>query len=160
ARIMTAANSEIRSIHAQQLAPRCHTTRHATHHTTRHTTYHFTTFTTMFLKASLSRRSRRGAKGLWRSPESASGGEKWCPSASGMYTEPQPSVSNIPPPGVSPMSHRLLRAILSITVGLCLAVAARAEEDLTKARWLQSTAYAVPKETATEGEGYFSIIEG
>jgi len=27
-------------------------------------------------------------------------------------------------------------------------------------KWLQATAYAVPKETATEGEGYFSIIEG
>ncbi len=27
-------------------------------------------------------------------------------------------------------------------------------------RWLQATAYAIPKETATEGEGYFSIIEG
>ena len=29
-----------------------------------------------------------------------------------------------------------------------------------KSKWLQATAYAVPKETATEGEGYFSIIEG
>ena len=28
------------------------------------------------------------------------------------------------------------------------------------AKWLQATAYAIPKETATEGEGYFSIIEG
>jgi hypothetical protein len=27
-------------------------------------------------------------------------------------------------------------------------------------KWLQATAYAVPKETAPEGEGYFSIIEG
>ena len=27
-------------------------------------------------------------------------------------------------------------------------------------KWLQATAYAIPKETATEGEGYFSIIEG
>jgi hypothetical protein len=26
--------------------------------------------------------------------------------------------------------------------------------------WLKSTAYCVPKETATEGEGYFSIVEG
>jgi sugar lactone lactonase YvrE len=37
---------------------------------------------------------------------------------------------------------------------------ARAEEDLAKAKWVQATAYAVPKETAPEGEGYFSIIEG
>jgi len=29
-----------------------------------------------------------------------------------------------------------------------------------RATWLQATAYAIPKETATEGEGYFSIIEG
>src|SRR5262245_41805987 len=26
--------------------------------------------------------------------------------------------------------------------------------------WVPSTAYAVPKETCTEGEGYFAIIEG
>jgi hypothetical protein len=44
--------------------------------------------------------------------------------------------------------------------GLCLTPAARAEQDLAKATWVKSTAYAVPKETATEGEGYFSIIEG
>src|SRR5207253_10318539 len=44
--------------------------------------------------------------------------------------------------------------------GLFLASAARAEQDLVKAKWVKSTAYAVPKETATEGEGYFSIIEG
>ncbi len=27
-------------------------------------------------------------------------------------------------------------------------------------KWLSSTAYVIPKETATEGEGYFAIIEG
>jgi sugar lactone lactonase YvrE len=27
-------------------------------------------------------------------------------------------------------------------------------------KWLEATAYVVPKETATEGEGYFAIIEG
>jgi hypothetical protein len=26
--------------------------------------------------------------------------------------------------------------------------------------WLNATAYCIPKETATEGEGYFAIIEG
>jgi sugar lactone lactonase YvrE len=36
---------------------------------------------------------------------------------------------------------------------------ARAEE-LAKVKWVQATAYAVPKETAPEGEGYFSLIEG
>ena len=44
--------------------------------------------------------------------------------------------------------------------GLCLTPAARAEQDLAQAKWVKSTAYVVPKETATEGEGYFSIIEG
>jgi hypothetical protein len=38
--------------------------------------------------------------------------------------------------------------------------AVHAEQDLATARWVKATAYAVPKETATEGEGYFSIIEG
>jgi sugar lactone lactonase YvrE len=44
--------------------------------------------------------------------------------------------------------------------GLCLIPSARAEQDLTQAKWVKSTAHVVPKETATEGEGYFSIIEG
>jgi sugar lactone lactonase YvrE len=44
--------------------------------------------------------------------------------------------------------------------GLYLTHAARAEPDLAQAKWAESTAYAVPKETAPEGEGYFSIIEG
>jgi sugar lactone lactonase YvrE len=43
---------------------------------------------------------------------------------------------------------------------LGLTPAVRAEQDLATAKWLKSTAYAVPKETATEGEGYFSLIEG
>src|SRR5215217_6307130 len=34
------------------------------------------------------------------------------------------------------------------------------QEDLSKAKWVPSTAYVVPKETAPEGEGYFSIVEG
>jgi hypothetical protein len=44
--------------------------------------------------------------------------------------------------------------------GVSLIHSARAEQDLAKAKWVKSTAYVVPKETATEGEGYFSIIEG
>jgi hypothetical protein len=36
----------------------------------------------------------------------------------------------------------------------------RAQLDLDKAKWVQATAFVVPKETAAEGEGYFSIIEG
>lgn len=48
---------------------------------------------------------------------------------------------------------------------LCLGVCALAfvstaiAEDPSR-KWLQSKAYVVPKETCTEGEGYFSIIEG
>ena len=45
-------------------------------------------------------------------------------------------------------------------IGFCLTPVARAEQDLATATWVKSTAYAVPKETATKVEGYFSIIEG
>ena len=54
-----------------------------------------------------------------------------------------------------------VRVLVLAAVGLaCLPRTAHAEEDLTKAKWVKSTAYVVPKETCTEGEGYFSIIEG
>lgn len=50
---------------------------------------------------------------------------------------------------------------LPLWIALCLAAAARAAEPPAARRdWLPATAYAVPKETAPEGEGYFSIIEG
>ncbi|HND51807.1 MAG TPA: hypothetical protein PLV92_05400, partial [Pirellulaceae bacterium] len=35
-----------------------------------------------------------------------------------------------------------------------------AEPQPPSQRWLAATAYAVPKETATEGEGYFAIVAG
>jgi sugar lactone lactonase YvrE len=41
-----------------------------------------------------------------------------------------------------------------------LAVAPLPAADPAPGRWLPATAYVVPKETAPEGEGYFSIIEG
>lgn len=59
-----------------------------------------------------------------------------------------------------PLPIRILTLAVISFVGMCLTPAARAEQDLTTAKWVQSTAYVVPKETATEGEGYFSIIEG
>jgi len=49
---------------------------------------------------------------------------------------------------------------LAFVVTVALVYSAHAETDLATAKWVQSTAYVVPKETATEGEGYFSIIEG
>jgi hypothetical protein len=55
---------------------------------------------------------------------------------------------------------RSLASAASCLAALCLLPAAHAEQDLATAKWVPSTAYAVPKETATEGEGYFSIIEG
>src|SRR2546421_13049842 len=51
------------------------------------------------------------------------------------------------------------RPFLCLPLALFLSTPARAEEDLSKAKWVPSTAYGVPKETATEGEGYFPIIE-
>src|SRR5438128_9888843 len=56
-----------------------------------------------------------------------------------------------------------IRALVLAALGLavqCPTPAACAEQDLAKAKWVPSAAYVVPKETATEGEGYFSIIEG
>jgi sugar lactone lactonase YvrE len=47
----------------------------------------------------------------------------------------------------------------SLPILLAVTTAGFAAEP-AKPKWLQATAYAVPKETATEGEGYFSIIEG
>src|SRR5262245_40995249 len=55
-------------------------------------------------------------------------------------------------------SHRL--CYFSFLALLLAPALGRTQEDLTKSKWLQATAYVVPKETATEGEGYFSIIEG
>jgi hypothetical protein len=48
---------------------------------------------------------------------------------------------------------------LALTVVLAAGAWAPAAEPASKT-WLPATAYVIPKETATEGEGYFSIIEG
>ncbi len=55
---------------------------------------------------------------------------------------------------------RALAAAAVLEPGLSAIYVAGAEPDLAQAVWVKSTAFAVPKETATEGEGYFSIIEG
>jgi hypothetical protein len=51
-------------------------------------------------------------------------------------------------------------AVTTLTLGLVALAAVLPAAEPAKTKWLQATAYAVPKETATEGEGYFSIIEG
>jgi hypothetical protein len=56
------------------------------------------------------------------------------------------------------MNH-VYRFAFPVLVAAASAVAGLAAEP-SKGQWLQATAYAIPKETATEGEGYFSIIEG
>ena len=48
---------------------------------------------------------------------------------------------------------RALTPAALVLTGLCLFLDVQAEENLATARWVQSTAYVVPKETATEGEG-------
>src|SRR5690348_1039502 len=45
-----------------------------------------------------------------------------------------------------------------IAAGLLASTAHTQDKGAT--RWAPSKAYVIPKETATEGEGYFSIIEG
>ncbi len=54
------------------------------------------------------------------------------------------------------MMKALIYQMPVLMVSTTLTVAA---EPLPK-KWIEATAYVVPKETATEGEGYFSIIEG
>src|SRR5262245_30436567 len=61
------------------------------------------------------------------------------------------------PRGLSRALH-LTIALLSTTAWLdSHALSAAEPSDL---KWLKATAYVVPKETCTEGEGYFSFIEG
>ena len=45
-------------------------------------------------------------------------------------------------------------------VALCVAVTSTDAGEPEKRKWIDSTAYVIPKYTAPEGEGYFSIIEG
>ncbi|MCO6459301.1 MAG: hypothetical protein J5I93_28665 [Pirellulaceae bacterium] len=47
---------------------------------------------------------------------------------------------------------------LFLLAGIVAAGTVRAEPAVSK--WVEATAHVVPKQTATEGEGYFSIIEG
>ena len=58
---------------------------------------------------------------------------------------------------IADMSKHSIR-IVAFTAATLSAHAANEEKQQLK--WLDATAYVVPKETATEGEGYFSIIEG
>lgn len=51
--------------------------------------------------------------------------------------------------------------LLGLGAGLPGTLARRTfAQDAAARKWLQATAHAIPKYTATEGEGYFSIIEG
>ena len=56
-------------------------------------------------------------------------------------------------------SHRAALTIPALGL-VVLAAAVLPAAEPAKTKWLPATAYAIPKETATEGEGYFSIIEG
>src|SRR5262245_9788795 len=51
--------------------------------------------------------------------------------------------------------------ITAAVVAMLLVTSIQAEEPASpKRNWLKATAYAVPKETAPEGEGYFAIVPG
>lgn len=53
------------------------------------------------------------------------------------------------------------RAALTLAVIIASLLTSTAwAQDKAPAKWVQSKAYVIPKETATEGEGYFAIIEG
>ena len=61
--------------------------------------------------------------------------------------------SDIPPSQVSLLA-RVVPMLAAVLAGPL------AEAAPAKNKWVQAKAYVVPKETATEGEGYFAIIEG
>src|SRR4029079_2468363 len=71
--------------------------------------------------------------------------------------------SNLDTPQRNP-NIKMPRRPLRCSVGLlCLATPdspAIAADAPQRNDWIPATAYAIPKETAPEGEGYFSIIEG
>src|SRR6185503_15342347 len=48
----------------------------------------------------------------------------------------------------------------SLAAAIAIVFVPTAVRGAEPTKWLESTAYVVPKETCTEGEGYFSIIEG
>lgn len=50
--------------------------------------------------------------------------------------------------------------IMPLKPGMAHSQADEPADAKTNTGWLQATAYAIPQETAPEGEGYFSIIEG
>src|SRR6266478_6335339 len=49
---------------------------------------------------------------------------------------------------------------LAVLIASLLLSPAAWAQDKGSTKWVQSKAYVIPKETATEGEGYFSIVEG
>lgn len=69
----------------------------------------------------------------------------------------QPSPQKVLTAGTKPvrLSTTLFLAAIAFIPGECHGL-----NGAEPSRWLSATAYAVPKETCAEGEGYFSIIEG
>ena len=58
------------------------------------------------------------------------------------------------------MKRFSLRCGVLVVLTVCLAPTTLRSGETPQTKWIQSTAYVVPKETATEGEGYFAIIGG
>lgn len=56
-------------------------------------------------------------------------------------------------------ANGILRAIIASVIASFFAAAISSAEEAGE-RWLTAKAHVVPKETAPEGEGYFSIVEG
>ena len=51
-------------------------------------------------------------------------------------------------------------SMMAITLAACSRSASADEPAQPPTKWLQATAYAVPKETTNQGSGYFSIVAG
>ncbi|HUE73769.1 MAG TPA: hypothetical protein VMP01_23015 [Pirellulaceae bacterium] len=58
------------------------------------------------------------------------------------------------------MMFRFTSQTMAALIALLVAIAPATAQDAPNRKWLPSKAYCIPKETATDGEGYFAIIEG
>lgn len=54
----------------------------------------------------------------------------------------------------------MLKSLPRMIAAVCTFASLAAAQEPAKTQWLQAKAYALPKETTSEGSGYFSVIEG
>jgi hypothetical protein len=58
------------------------------------------------------------------------------------------------------MRPRISRSSVLILASILFLPAMGWAQTAPRTNWIQATAYAIPKETAPQGEGYFALVEG